>query len=247
MSLSPYTTTLASGAAGDQAATETYDIATRGRKGLVLVTDVTAIGNGHSYVTSADITLPVVIDSTHNQFGYGGATTHDFILPSGTYTTIAQLVAAFATIANDEDNVGGAWATLVTVSADPNGTGLRFTSVPSGVNTTAFSTGVENDCLGLLGLTNAWTIAHTQPAGADGAFSETITIQGKDEASGKFYTILTAAAVSTVSTQVLQVHPQMTAVNNLVANALLPANIRVSIAHTTSNSITRTRGLQLVS
>lgn len=240
MSLSPYTSTLASGARADSA-TETYDVETRGRKGLVLVSDVTAIGNGHSFVTGADVTLPYVSSAGSNtSFKFN---TVEYTLPAGTYSTLATLAAA----------VNGALAsavrfdTVVTVSVDPNGTGLRFTNVASGVHAEAFAAGTTHDALATLGITAAWTIAHTEAAGADASFSQTITILGVDPVSGKTWTILAGAAQATVSTQVLQVHPAMVAVTNLVANALLPATVRVSITHTTDDSITRTLAVQLVS
>jgi len=238
MGLSPHATTLASGALADST-TETYDISTRGRKGLLLVTDVTAIGNGHSFVDGADITLPVVIDGTHKTFSYDG---NDYTIATGTYTTLAQLVTALGAATHSAT----AFSTVVTVTAVSNH--LRFTSVASGVNAKVFDVGSSNDVLATAtGITATWTIAHTQAGGTDGAYSQTVTIQGKDEASGKFYTILAGAAMTSVATQVLQVHPGMVASANLIAESLLPANIRISISHTTNNSLTRTIGLQLVS
>lgn len=248
MSLTPYTQTLvaAGSALADGAAlVDTYDIPTRGRGGLIVTHDISAIGVGHSFVTSADITLPVVIDTTHDQFGFGGATTHDFLIPHGSYATLAALAVAINASTNDEDNAGALFSTLAVASADPNGTGLRFTAVPSGVDTTAFSTGVENDALAKLGITNGWTIAHTEAAGGDASCSVVIDICGKDEASGKFYSILTGAAQTTVSTKVLQVHPHMDSVNNLVAAAQLPANVRVVVTRATDDSYTRSLGYQL--
>ncbi len=247
MSLSPYTSTLASGARAD-ATTETYDVPTRGRRGLILFTDVTAIGNGSSFVTSAALVFPLTITvGVNDQFGYGGATTHDFIVAPGVYATPADLATAVTAAAIDEDNVGAAFSTFVLVTAEPGSLALRFTSVPTGVNTTAFSTGVEHDGLAALGITNAWTIAHTQAAGADGAYSETTSVLGVDPASGKTWTILTAAALSTVASQVLQVDPWINPVDaNLDAAEPLPATVRISTTHTSDNSVTRTRSIQLV-
>lgn len=242
MGLSPYTQTLDSGARADST-TETYDIPTRGRVGLLLVTDVTVIGNGHSFVDGIAITLPLTITLNSNDtFSYNS---QDYVIAAGVYTTLAALITAIGAALHSAT----AFSTLVTPSASPATAGaIRFTSVPSGVNTLVFAVGSTHDGLAAAtGLTSTWTIAHTQAGGTDGAYSQTVTIQGKDEASGKFYTILAGAAMTGVATQVLQVHPGMVGSANLIAESLLPANIRVSITHTTDNSITRSIGLQLVS
>jgi len=239
MALSPYGQTLASGARA-LVDTETYTVPTRGRKGLVLVTDVTAIGNGQSFVEGATITLPVVIDATHKSFNYNAIV---YTIALATYSTLADLATAIgaATAASATP-----FSTVVTTSVV--GDHLRFTSVPTGVNAQVFAVGTTNDVLTTAtGLTTTWTIARTSAAGADGAFSQTISVLGVDDASGKTWTILAAAAQSTVSTKVLQVHPQMADSANLVAAALLPSSIVVSITHTTNNSVTRTHGISLVS
>jgi hypothetical protein len=245
MSLTPYTTTLENGAVAQGAAlVDNYDFATRGRGGLIVVHDISAIGVGHSFVTSADITLPVVVvAATNDQFEFNEV---EYIVAPGSYATLAALATAVTAATKDEDfGASPAFSTLVLVTADPNGTGLRFTAVPSGVDVLAFGTGAENDVLAALGITDGWTIAHTEAAGADASCSVVIDIQGKDEASGKFYAILTGAAQTTVSTKVLQVHPHMDSVGNLVMAAQLPANVRIVVTRATDDSYTRTLGIQL--
>lgn len=238
MSLSPYTSTLASGAYAD-VVTETYDVDTRGRKGLVLITDTTVIGNGHSYVQGAAVTLPYVSSAGANtSFKFN---TVEYTIPAGTYTTLATL----ATAVNGALNGATRFDTVVTVTA--SGTGLLFTNVASGVHAEAFAVGTTHDALVTLGITAAWTIAHTGAAGADGAYSMTVSILGVDPVSTRTWTILAGAAMSTVTTQILQVSPAMVASANLVANAILPATIRVSVTHTTTNSQTKTVAAQLVS
>lgn len=240
MGLSPYSTTLASGARADST-TESYTVATRGRKGLLLVADTTVIGNGNSFVTGAPVTLPYVSSAASNtSFKFN---TVEYTLPAGTYTTLAQL----ATAVNSALASAVLFSTVVTVTPDPNGTSLRFTSVPSGVHAEAFAVGTTHDALVTLGITAAWTIAQTQAAGANAAYSQTITIQGSDPVSGKTWTLLAGVAMSTVTTQILQVHPAMVASANLVANSQLPETVIVSITHTTNNSVTRTVALQLIS
>lgn len=58
----------------------------------------------------------------------------------------------------------------------------------------------------------------------------TLTIQGKDGTSGKYYTLLAGAAVSSVSTNVYSVCRGCPATANVSANAQLPVAWRVSIA-----------------
>lgn len=58
----------------------------------------------------------------------------------------------------------------------------------------------------------------------------TVTIQGKDPVSGKYYTILASAGLDAVATTVLRVFPGATAAANLAANDSLPSTWRVSVA-----------------
>lgn len=58
----------------------------------------------------------------------------------------------------------------------------------------------------------------------------TMTIQGKDKASGKYYTLLTGGSVSSISTNVYKVGPGFPVTANVSANDMLPTAWRVSIA-----------------
>lgn len=78
------------------------------------------------------------------------------------------------------------------------------------------------------------------------AGSITVTIQGKDALSGKYYTILASAALAAVGTTVLRVHPGLTAAANTVANYALPRTWRVSVAVGTADSITYSIGASVV-
>lgn len=55
----------------------------------------------------------------------------------------------------------------------------------------------------------------------------TVTIQGKDEVSGKYYTLLASAALSAAGTTVLTVFPGLTAVANSKADDVLPSTWRI--------------------
>jgi len=56
-----------------------------------------------------------------------------------------------------------------------------------------------------------------------------VTIQGKDPASGKYYTILASAAITAVGTTVLKIGPALTAAANSVANDFVPSIWRVIV------------------
>jgi len=79
-----------------------------------------------------------------------------------------------------------------------------------------------------------------------GTGNVTLTIQGKDELSGKYYTLLAGAAVSTNSTNVYKVFPGSTVTANVSANDILPRVWRVSVTHNNSNSITYSVGASVV-
>lgn len=79
-----------------------------------------------------------------------------------------------------------------------------------------------------------------------GSGSVTLTIQGKDAASGKYYTLLAGAAVTTNSTNVYTVFPGSTATANVSANDLLPRVWRVITTANNANATTYTVGASVV-
>lgn len=76
--------------------------------------------------------------------------------------------------------------------------------------------------------------------------SFTITIQGKDAASGKYYTLLAGAAVTTVSTNVYTVFPGAPATANVSANDQLPKTFRVIATYNSGTNLTFTVGVTLL-
>lgn len=75
----------------------------------------------------------------------------------------------------------------------------------------------------------------------------TFTVEGKDEVSGKYYTILASAALTAVGTTVLKIYPGLTAAANSVANDIIPRVFRVTATlGGTSPSVTATVGVSLV-
>jgi hypothetical protein len=79
-----------------------------------------------------------------------------------------------------------------------------------------------------------------------GVDTVTFTIQGKDPASGKYYTVLASAALVATGTVVLRVGPGLTAAANLVANDILPRTWRVITTHSAGTSFTYSVGAVLV-
>lgn len=79
-----------------------------------------------------------------------------------------------------------------------------------------------------------------------GVGSFTVTIQGKDQASGKYYTLLAGAAVTTAVTNVYTVFPGAPATANVSANDQLPKTFRVIATYNSGTSSTFTVGVTLL-
>lgn len=75
--------------------------------------------------------------------------------------------------------------------------------------------------------------------------SITLKIEGKDDLSGKYYTILESAAVTGTSTNVYRVHPMLTAAANLIAKDIMPKTFRITMTHSDADSITYSVGYSL--
>jgi len=115
-------------------------------------------------------------------------------------------------------------------NVDPSGNAL-FGNVDTGalITHTAASTGVNSaDQANYVSRGLKLVIDITAITGSTPTL--TVTIQGKDTASGKYYTILASAALSAVATTVLTVYPGLTAAANVTANDVLPKTFRVITA-----------------
>ncbi len=78
-----------------------------------------------------------------------------------------------------------------------------------------------------------------------GSPSITLKVEGKDPASGKYYSILEGAAVTTAGTYVYKVFPGATSAANSVANDIVPKTWRVTVEHANTDSITYSVGYSL--
>lgn len=79
-----------------------------------------------------------------------------------------------------------------------------------------------------------------------GTGSVTLEIDGKDPVSGKYYAILTGAAVVTNSTNIYKVYPGLTAAANVAANDLLPKTWRIVVTANNANAATYSVGAILM-
>jgi hypothetical protein len=75
-----------------------------------------------------------------------------------------------------------------------------------------------------------------------GTGSVTLTINGKDPASGKYYLILSGAAVTTITTNRYKVGPTIAAVTNVSAQDYLPEVIQLVLTANNANAMTYTLG-----
>ena len=80
---------------------------------------------------------------------------------------------------------------------------------------------------------------------AGGSGSITVTINGKDPTSGKYYPLLVGAAVVTVTTNVYRVGVGLTAASNAVANYGVPQVVQVVVTANNSNPVTYSVGLNM--
>ena len=79
-----------------------------------------------------------------------------------------------------------------------------------------------------------------------GTGNVTLSVQGKDALSGKYYTIFTGAAISTNSTNVYTIYPGATATANVAVSYPLPRTWRVTVTANNANATTYTVGASLI-
>lgn len=107
-------------------------------------------------------------------------------------------------------------------------------AIPAGATTTQTSPDFQNiSCRGVKVVLDMT---------AFGTGSVTLTIQGKDPASAKYYTLLASAAVVSNATFVYTVYPGLTAAANVTASDVLPAVWRILCTANNANPTTYTVG-----
>jgi len=75
-----------------------------------------------------------------------------------------------------------------------------------------------------------------------GTGSITLEIDAKDSVSGKYVALLTGAAVTTTSTNIYVIHPELTAAANSIAKDVLPHTWAVKVTANNANSMTYSVG-----
>lgn len=114
--------------------------------------------------------------------------------------------------------------------------GALLTLTAQGAGTVLGPAMVNAACSGLLLVIDVTTAT---------AMTLTVTVQGFDVASGKFYTILQSAALAAVATTVLTVYPGAPVTANVSVNSPLPRNWRIQ-AVVTGTSVTATIGASTI-
>ena len=114
------------------------------------------------------------------------------------------------------------------------------TVLPSAARTTSVnSEDIENmQCRGAKVVVDITSITATP--------SLTVKIQGKDHTSGKYYDILTSAALTATGTTVLTVYPDATAATNVTVNDVLPRYWRVTATAGDTDSATYSIGACMI-
>ncbi len=78
-----------------------------------------------------------------------------------------------------------------------------------------------------------------------GTGSVTLSILGKDPASGKYYTLLAGAAVTGNSTNIYRVDPALTAAANSIAKDRVPLKFQILVTANNANPMTYSVGYNL--
>lgn len=116
----------------------------------------------------------------------------------------------------------------------------NFTILPSAVRAAASN---SQDQFNLDGRGLILVLDITVVPGVD---TITPTIQGKDPASGKYFTILAGAAQVGVATVILRVYPGLVVAANLAANDILPVIWRLAMVHSAGSNFTYSVGASIV-
>lgn len=187
--------------------------------------------------------------------------------------TIPALVAGTAIIGKVgiDQTTPGTTNGIQVVAALPAGTNnigdidvLSLPSLPAGTNNigdvdvltlpalnvdgTALVSAARTETTSSADLTNSWGkgICIVLDVTAVATSDVKVKIEGKDPVSGKYYTILESASVTTITTNVYKVYPALTAATNLVANDIVPKTFRITVTPANANSTTYSVGYSLV-
>jgi hypothetical protein len=131
----------------------------------------------------------------------------------------------------------GAWVTYTNILVNTDSTVQTLTAASVGVA----SIDQKNfNGKGILVGVNITALTGTTP-------TLTVTLQGKDLASGVYYTVLASAALSATGFTLLSVYPGLVAAANLTVNSPLPKTWRISsVIGGTTPAVTATIGASVI-
>lgn len=155
--------------------------------------------------------------------------------------------------------INGAIASAAAADATANPTGLGFRMFGHNYNGSTWDRPYNNTEVTLLASAartttqtsadivcyNAKKLIVTLDMTVVGTGSVTVSIDGKDSTSGKYYNILTGAAITTNSTNRYRIGETLAAVANSVAQDYLPRVIRIVVTANNANSATYSVGYVL--
>ncbi|RJQ26335.1 MAG: hypothetical protein C4589_09875 [Peptococcaceae bacterium] len=204
----------------------------------------TRLGNIETYTDQLEAKLDILIAQTDGLEAGVGAQA-DAEAPSGNGSQIAILKNLRTRIGNLEAYLDSVEAKLDTLISQTDNLETFLEGLEGILLASAARTATINSPDVVNGRRNGIHVVLDVTA-IDTAPSITLKIEGKDPASGKYYTILEGAAVTAVSTNVYKVFSAATAAANAVANDIIPKTWRVTVTHANANPITYSVGYSLV-
>lgn len=219
---------------------------------LNLATSWTVSAGTVDDLTSANTTAGAFVAQVETATYVGAITTSGLIvvITTGALVTGSPLTQYLQVTASDTANeVTTAIRSLMNVAAITDN--YTISGATSAVILTADAEAVDDATLNIdyhivtdIGLTDDTTSDDTTAGTA--TIDVTPKIQGYDSVSGKYYDILTGAAITAVGTTVLRIHPDLTASANLIAKDMLPFKYKFVMTHGDAVAATYTVGVNTV-
>lgn len=193
---------------------DSADFANRVFRGVQVVVDVTDVNKDNEV-------QQIAVDATGGTFTitYSGQTTSAIAFNAAASAVQAALEALSNLAPGDVVVTGG--------PGDAGGT-TPYVLTFGGTLAQTDVAEVTTNPASLTGGAGTATVSTTTAGGGNGG-SLTVTIQGKDAASGKYFTLLASAAITSVGTTRLVVYPGNTVAANLSVSTVLPATWRVDV------------------
>ncbi len=201
-----------------------------------------------AWASNVPIVSPLAATISSTVLGAGSALIGSAKISDGTTSSQKLAVDSAGNASTNLGKVGGTAVALgqttmsasipVTIASDQPNVNTSVTCYASAARTATPTAMADQTNIGAKGL----RVVVDATVNAGGSGSITVTIQGKDSVSGKYYTILASAAIVTVTTNVYTVYPSITAVSNTIAQDALPTTWRVIVTANNANSVTYSVG-----